>query len=102
MGKTIPFGPYTPREALAALARGPWDPVFDLAYQDAICALIPVWVSRGCGLAELALLSEYNRHIQRTWNARMLVGCDIATEVERARKTIDWRDVQVANFGKVP
>lgn len=90
-----PATPYTATDVLRELAQGPWDPVADQSHQHALSALIPSWVANGWGVAEFARLAEYNRHSGRTWNARSLAGCDLAAEIETARKVLDWRDVTV-------
>ena len=91
-----PGTPYTAEDVLRVMGEGPWDPSFDQTHQNAIGALIPLWVAQGWGLGDLARLSQYNRHSVRIWNARALVGCDLGSELETARKVLDWRDAQVA------
>jgi len=88
--------PYTADDVIRAVASGPWDPAFNQSHQNAVGALIPLWVSHGWGVADFARLGEYNGHISRTWNARALVGCDLAAELATAHRVLDWRDVQVA------
>ena len=91
-----PATPYTATEVLAELAKGPWDPAFDQTHQNAIGGLVPLWVTEGRGLSDFALLAEYNRHSNRIWNARALVGCDLTAELATAKRTLDWRDARMA------
>jgi len=91
-----PAMPYTAEDVIRALALGSWDPAFDQSHQNAVGAMIPVWVSHGWGVADFTRLAEYNRHSGRTWNARTLVGCDMAAELTTARRVLDWRDARVA------
>lgn len=94
--------PYAVADVLRELAAGPWDPASDRTHQNAIGALISTWVAQGWGVAEFALLAEYNRHAGRRWNARALVGCDLRAELETARRTLDWREAQVAMMRGAP
>jgi hypothetical protein len=86
--------PYSAGQVLEWLAQGNWDQCFDLAYQDALGALISRWASAGVSQDDWRVLAEFNTHSGRRWNARLLVGCDIHTEVSTARRTLDWRDTQ--------
>lgn len=90
--------PFSASDAFRELAQGTWDESLDKGYQDALGALIAVWAAGSVTLADFALLAEYNRHIGRRWNARLLVGCDIHAEIGTARRSLDWRDVRVANL----
>lgn len=94
--------PFSAGDVLQRLAQGPWDGLLDSAYQAALGALIPSWVSRGCGLADFDVLAEHNRHVQRRWNARLLVGCDLVQEIAVARRMLDWRELRVASAREVP
>jgi len=86
--------PFTVGHVLKMLAEGPWDSALDRTCWEAVGAMIPGWVAAGVGLADFGVLADYNRHAQRKWNARALLGCDIAAEIALARRTMDWRDVQ--------
>ena len=88
--------PYTVDDVLRALAQGPWDPSSDKSHQEAVGALIPRWAAQGLGVDDFALLADYNRHSGRRWNARQLVGCDLPAEISSARRTIEWREIQIA------
>jgi hypothetical protein len=91
--------PYGAAQVIRELAQpGPasWDGSCDKGYQEAVGAMIPRWTQHGVGLADFALLAEYNAHTSRRWSARMLLGCDLLAELECARKTLAWRDARVA------
>jgi hypothetical protein len=88
--------PYTAGQVLRELAQGHWDPAFDRTHLEAVGAMIPRWAAAGMGITEFGVLAQYNALKQRRWSARALLGCDIVAEVECARRTIDWRDAQVA------
>ena len=88
--------PYTAGHVLSELAKGPWDSSLDRACWEAVGAMIPAWVALGIGVADFTLLGQHNHAEQRRWNARILLGCDIATEVASARRMSDWRDARAA------
>lgn len=94
--------PFTAIQVLAELAAGLWDPAHDRAYQDALGAMIPRWVSLECGLDDFRVLGQYNAHIGRRWNARLLVGCDIQAEISTARRVLDWRDTRMNMLREAP
>jgi hypothetical protein len=95
--------PYHAGHVLKALAQGPWDGSSDRTHLEAVGAMIGAWAAAGVGVADFELLAEYNAHTQRKWSARALLGCDIAHELEVARKTIAWRDLQhKAMLAKLP
>jgi hypothetical protein len=85
---------YTAGQVLRELALGLWDPACDRSHLEAVGAMIPGWAAAGVGLADFAVLAQYNAFKQRRWSARLLLGADLPTEVECARRTIDWRDAQ--------
>jgi hypothetical protein len=91
-----PATPYTADDVIRALAVGPWDSSFDQSHQNAIGALIPLWVTKGRGLSDFARLADYNRHSGRVWSARVLAGCDLDRELDTANKALNWRDAQAA------
>lgn len=86
---------YTAGQVLRELATGHWDPAHDRSHLDAVGAMIPIWAAVGVGLTELALLAQYNAHVQRLWSARNLLGCDMREEISLARRSIEWRDTQI-------
>ncbi len=88
--------PFTAAQVLRELASGNWDASCDKGYQEALGALIPRWTSQGVGLSDFAILAQYNAHTNRRWNARLLLGADLAAELECAKKTIAWRDARIA------
>jgi hypothetical protein len=87
--------PYTVAQVFRELALGNWDPACDRSHQEAVGVMIPRWAASGVGLAEFALLAQYNAIQQRTWSARLLLGSDLPAEIACARKSLDWRDVQL-------
>jgi len=87
--------PYTAGQVLRELATGHWDPAHDRSHLEAVGAMIPIWSAAGVGLTELALLAQYNAHVQRRWSARQLLGCDMQAEISLASRTIAWRDAQI-------
>lgn len=88
--------PYTAGQVLRELALGAWDPACDRSHLEAVGAMIPTWAAAGVGLTEFAVLAQYNATEQRRWSARHLLGCDIAAEVLQARRSTEWREVQIA------
>lgn len=86
--------PFTVAEVLAEMRQGRWDPAFDRSHQDALSALFPGLVARGVTLGDFAVLREYSVAFTQAMSARWLAGCDIAEEIDRARKRLDWRDAQ--------
>jgi hypothetical protein len=84
--------PYTAAEVIREMAQGLWDPAFDRSHQNALSAMISVWGQQCITLADFAVLREYSALSGQRMSARWLVGCDIAAEISKARRTIDWRD----------
>ncbi len=87
---------YIAGQVIRELATGNWDPACDRSHLEAVGAMIPRWVASGIGLDDFAVLAQYNAFKQRRWSARLLLGCDLPAEIECARRTIDWRNAQVA------
>ncbi len=88
--------PYSAVQVLHELAQGPWDRSLDSGCQEAVGAMIPTWVAAGIIGADFRVLAEYNAHSNRRWSARLLLGCDLVTEISTARKVLDWRAVREA------
>jgi len=86
--------PFTAAEIIRELSQGRWDPAFDRSHQNALSAMIPVWVADRVTMDDLALLREYSAISGQRLSARWLVGCDIVAEVSKARRTLDLRDVR--------
>src|SRR5262249_34706040 len=86
--------PFTAAEVIRELSHGKWDPAFDRSHQNALSAMIPVWVADQVTLADIALLREYSAISGQRMSARWLVGCDLASEISKARRTLDLRDVR--------
>lgn len=87
---------YTAAQVIREMAQGLWDDQHDKTHQDALSAMIPVWVAGRVALDDFALLAQFNAHSSRKWNARLLLGCDIAAELDVARRVLQWRDARAA------
>lgn len=83
--------PYTAEQVFAELRNGPWDQALEKPYREAVGALIRTWDALGVGVAQFAVLAQYNAISKRTWDARRLVGCDILAELSTAQRTVDMR-----------
>jgi hypothetical protein len=90
--------PYAAAEVLRVMGGGKWDPAFDRSHQNALSALIPVWVAGRIALDDFRLLADYSRHSGTVMSARFLAGCDLVAEIQRARQVLDWRDVRMASM----
>lgn len=90
--------PYTGADVMTELVRGEWDRTHDRTHQDALSAMIPVWVAEGVTLADFAVLAEHSRMAHQKRNLRWLLGCDLAGEIHRAKLAVDWRDVTARNM----
>jgi hypothetical protein len=86
--------PYTVQDILREMSKGNWDPAFDKGHQNALSAMIPTWVAAQVTLEDFAFLREYSQLSGPRMNARWLLGCDIAAEISRARRTVEWRDAR--------
>ncbi len=87
--------PYTAAEVIREMAQGRWDPAFDKTHQNALGAMISTWgATAGVTLADFALLREYSAISGQRMSVRWLLGCDIAAEISKARRTLDLRDVR--------
>ncbi len=87
--------PYTAPEVIREMAQGRWDPAFDKTHQNALGAMISTWgATAGVTLADFALLREYSAISGQRMSVRWLLGCDIAAEISKARRTLDLRDVR--------
>jgi len=86
--------PFSAAEVIRELSQGRWDTAFDRTHQDALSAMILVWVADRVTLADFALLREYSAISGQRMSARWLVGCDLAAEISKARRTLDLRDVR--------
>lgn len=88
--------PFTAAEVICEMAQGRWwDPAFDRTHQNALSAMISTWAATaGVTLADFALLREYSAISGQRMSVRWLVGCDIASEISKARRTLDLRDVR--------
>jgi hypothetical protein len=89
-------------DVIAELARGNWDPAGSKSLQDALGALIPVWVASGVGLDGFAILRQHSESGGPKTSLRWLLSkaCDLPEEIERARKRLDWIDVQAKAMAK--
>jgi hypothetical protein len=94
--------PYTAGDVLRVMAGGRWDASHDGTYRDAVGSLIAAWVAKRVALEDFQRLAEYTKHAQVTMSARYLVGCDLPAEIDRARKTLDWRDIRMADMARLP
>jgi hypothetical protein len=94
--------PYTVGDILREVAKGKWDPAFDRACQDALSAMIPVWVAARVTLDDFALLREYSASGGPSMSARWLLGCDLVAEISRARTVLNWRDAQAKAMANSP
>jgi len=90
--------PYTLADVLRELAQGLWDPQYDRTHQNALSALLAVWVAGRVTLDDFVVLAKYSVHSGVRMNARWLAGCDLAAEVSTARRVIEWRDVRMASM----
>jgi hypothetical protein len=84
---------YTADDVIRELSQGRWDPAFDQSHRAALEALIPGWSAR-VAMADFAVLREYSSISNVRLSARLLAGCDLPELLDRARRTLDWRDVQ--------
>jgi hypothetical protein len=94
--------PFTAAAVIRELSQGRWDPTFDRSHQNALGAMIPVWVADRVTLADIALLREYSAISGQRMSARWLVGCDLAAEISKARRTLDLRDVRARAMADSP
>ncbi len=85
--------PYTVTDIIREMSRGLWDQAFDKSHQNALAAMIPFWSTR-VTIEDFAALSEYSTISSTRLSARFLAGCDLPMEIERARRTLAWRDVR--------
>lgn len=91
---------FTAGEVLEALSQGHWDSAFDKSHQNALSALIPIWDADRMGLSDFAVLARYSRMDGVRMNLRWLLGCDIAAEISKARRIVEWRDEQTKAMAK--
>lgn len=86
--------PYTAGDVLVVMAKGPWDGQFDESLQNALGAMIQVWVRQRVSLDDFVVLADYSAHSRLTRSSRWLLGCDLMTEIRVARQSLDWRDAR--------